>query len=262
MKFHARKWLDFNVITKVVFFVLLVSSANSYPRSRAKSQKQITNQEINENDFKIRIAGAEKTLNSKPNSANAKKIVNKPVFNDNNTSSYRSGRYLGSEKNALQKMKKNKDSSRQSNIPFVAVPSNWVATFEPSNAVILASKVPLRIWAIGSVAKFPSFLEKIVQRIQSFYSTYKYQDLSRPAAQSIISTQYHQYDPEITVTNESSENLGLDTIESIDEDTIEEDSTEIETETPFPDFYETTTDLNYIDLDEIISTETSIEITP
>lgn len=41
-------------------------------------------------------------------------------------------------------------------------------------------KFPLRIWAIGSVAKFPPFVEHFVQRIQSYYSIYKYEDLSRP----------------------------------------------------------------------------------
>lgn len=39
---------------------------------------------------------------------------------------------------------------------------------------------PLRIWAIGSVAKFPPFIEHFVQRIQAYYSVYKYEDLSRP----------------------------------------------------------------------------------
>lgn len=43
---------------------------------------------------------------------------------------------------------------------------------------------PLRIWAIGSVAKFPPFIEHFVQRIQAYYSVYKYEDLSRPAFQN------------------------------------------------------------------------------
>lgn len=39
---------------------------------------------------------------------------------------------------------------------------------------------PMRIWAIGSVAKFPPVLEHFLQRVQSYYSIYKYEDLSRP----------------------------------------------------------------------------------
>lgn len=39
---------------------------------------------------------------------------------------------------------------------------------------------PTRVWAIGSVAKFPPVLEHFLQRIQSYYSIYKYDDLSRP----------------------------------------------------------------------------------
>lgn len=42
---------------------------------------------------------------------------------------------------------------------------------------------PMRIWAIGSVAKFPPVLEHFLQRVQSYYSIYKYEDLSRPGSQ-------------------------------------------------------------------------------
>lgn len=267
MKFYARKWFDFDVIWKVTFCLILVSSVNSFPRPRAKSS-EIKNQNITNSTVKTRTPAAVETLNSKPICVNAKKIIDKPVYNDNDADNYRSARNLESVKTASNKAKNGGESSRQLNIPFMAVPSNWVATFEPSNAVILTNKVPLRVWAIGSVAKFPSFLEKIVQRIQSYYSTYKYHDLSRPAAQSIINSQYHKLEAEITDTNESTETLSFDGIESIDSfdsidnDPIEEDSTEmdLETETPFPDYFDTTTDINYIDLDENTSTETIIEI--
>lgn len=55
----------------------------------------------------------------------------------------------------------------------VAAP--FAAFYTPATA-----QTPLRIWAIGSVAKFPPFIEHFVQRVQSYYSVYKYEDLSRP----------------------------------------------------------------------------------
>lgn len=61
---------------------------------------------------------------------------------------------------------------------------NWRESFDqltPSTIYASTQSKPLRIWAIGSVAKFPPFLEHFLQRIQSYYSIYKYDDLSRPA---------------------------------------------------------------------------------
>lgn len=246
MQFHSRKCGDFEVISKIVICLLLVSPVHLFPRPSAKSYGN-----------KISKNNTVNTLNSKIIDGSAQKNINKPVFDYNDADNYRSARYIESEKTTMDQMKSSKESSRQLNIPFMAVPSNWIATFEPSNAVILTNKVPLRIWAIGSVAKFPSFLEKIVQRIQSYYSTYKYQDLSRPATQGIISQQYHQHDPSIS-TNDSTEIT--ETIETISSDPVEDDDfTEMDTSTPFPDYFDTTTDLSYIELDD--STETGIEIT-
>lgn len=60
---------------------------------------------------------------------------------------------------------------------------DWRQTIATPLAAIYApatAQTPLRIWAIGSVAKFPPFIEHFVQRIQAHYSIYKYEDLSRP----------------------------------------------------------------------------------
>lgn len=60
---------------------------------------------------------------------------------------------------------------------------DWRQTIAAPFAAIYApatSQTPLRIWAIGSVAKFPPFIEHFVQRVQAYYSVYKYEDLSRP----------------------------------------------------------------------------------
>lgn len=69
---------------------------------------------------------------------------------------------------------------------FISVP-RWVTNMRP---IVLLQKAPTRIWAIGSVSKFPPFFENFVQRIQSFYSIYKYEDLSRPATLNIINPTY------------------------------------------------------------------------
>lgn len=248
MKFHSSKWCDIDMICKFVICLILVSPVHLYPRSRA----------ISSNDRNEDSSG--ETLNSNRNNVVvAKNIVEKPVFDSNDAVNYRSARYLKFKTIADDERKPNKESTRQFNVPFMAVPSNWIATFEPSNAVLLTNKVPLRIWAIGSVAKFPSFLERIVQRIQSYYSTYKYQDLSRPVAQGIISPQYHQYDPENTATDDNSEIT--ESFETISHDPID-DFTEMNTDTSNMDYFDTTTDMNYIELDDdSTSTETGIEIT-
>lgn len=268
MKFYLRNFLNIEIIWTIVIGLLFVSPVHLFPRPRAKPLK-MPNQYIKTLAIDMRTPASLETLNSKAVNVNAKKIIGKPVFNVNDNLNYRSARYLESKPSSTNRPKNSGKSSRQSNIPFMAVPSNWVATFEPSNAVILTNKVPVRIWAIGSVAKFPSFIEKIVQRIQSYYSTYKYHDLSRPASQSVINTQYHQLDPENTGTNDSTDEIdsldGFGSIETetvdtetIDNDPIDDYSTELDTETPFPDYFDTTTDLNYFDLDT--STETNIEI--
>lgn len=74
------------------------------------------------------------------------------------------------------------------------LPIAWIANLQPSNAIVITDTNPLRIWAIGSISKFPTFMERFIQRIQSYYSIYKYHDLSRPASQAVISSQYHQHD--------------------------------------------------------------------
>ena len=48
--------------------------------------------------------------------------------------------------------------------------------------------VPPRVWGEGSESKFGPIAEYVVQRIQSYFSVYKYDDLSRPAELSELST--------------------------------------------------------------------------
>lgn len=213
-----------NLMWHIVIGVLVIVPVYSFPRpENPTDQSQTTNLE---------------TLNSKPISVNVKNKIEKPVFNCTDANNIESENRVKNETSS--------DEARQLTIPFMAVPTNWLATNQPANAMFLTQKVPLRIWSIGSVAKFPIFLEKFVQRIQSYYSTYKYQDLSRPAPLAIINPQYHQYDP-----------INGEHIDPIDHDTVEEEETEVdeldedeETETPTIDYYDAnTTELNYLNDD-------------
>lgn len=60
----------------------------------------------------------------------------------------------------------------------VGVPTETMNHFRP---MIIYTSNGLKVWGAGSEAKFPPILEYIVQRIQSYYSVYKYEDLSRPS---------------------------------------------------------------------------------
>lgn len=59
------------------------------------------------------------------------------------------------------------------NINFIPI------TFIPIGSV--------KIWGEGSESKFPPIFEFIVQRIQAYFSVYKYDDLSRPSTLDISS---------------------------------------------------------------------------
>lgn len=41
-------------------------------------------------------------------------------------------------------------------------------------------QVPLKIYGDGTESKFPPFIETVIQRVQSYFSTYVHEDLSRP----------------------------------------------------------------------------------
>ncbi|KAJ6640690.1 hypothetical protein Bhyg_05621 [Pseudolycoriella hygida] len=56
---------------------------------------------------------------------------------------------------------------------------------------------PTRIYGAGTESKFPPFLEFFVQRIQKYFSVYKYEDLSRPGLPSQMPP-----DPEYSATED------------------------------------------------------------
>lgn len=223
MLFHQRNF-DFNSILKFVIFLLLVCPVHLYPRPDNEK-------------YRYRQSAQLETLNSKIASVNVKNEIEKPEKNRLNIASEFKIIDATNEEseNILADVPKRESSTeqgRQITIPFMAVPSNWLATFQPSNAVVFTQKIPLRIWAIGSVSRFPSFLEQFVQRIQSYYSTYKYQDLSRPASLAIINPTYHHHDIS-----------GPAQTDPIDHDTIEEDITDTIT----TEYYDNTNDSSYYD---------------
>lgn len=71
----------------------------------------------------------------------------------------------------------------------------------------------VKIYGEGTESKFPPFLEHFVQRIQHYFSVYKYEDLSRPAFSS--GTDMGQIIPELL---DADEHVGLDS--SVPEGTV------------------------------------------
>lgn len=233
MIFSQRNWIsfsyhrNFDIIWKIAICLLFVTPVQLYPH-----QKNDDSQNVHKYSKQNAVdTNASKTLNSKITSANVKSDIEKPVFDNSNYDAERNIESAKSVTNDLEKSVLSETTygqARQLNIPFMAMPSNWLATIQPSNALIITNKVPLRVWAIGSVSRFPAFLERILQRVQSYYSTYKYPDLSRPAALAIINPQYHQYDTSDNIP--SSENDPTEDASTEDDstvyDSIESDATE------------------------------------
>lgn len=223
---HYEKWFNVKFTWTIAICLLIVNPVELFPRREkdtSKNQRRVLR--ADNKLAQLATLMSWETLNSKLNGANAKNGTEKPVFN----ASESNNQNKESVTNATES-EASSNQARQLTMPFMAVPANWMATFQPSNAVILAQKVPLRIWAIGSVSRFPSFLEKFVQRVQAYYSIYKYHDLSRPASLAIINPQYHLHDTSTEV-------------EPIDHDSVEEDTM------PSIEYLDTTTDMNYLDED-------------
>lgn len=233
MIFSQRNWIsfayhrNFDIVWNIAICLLLVTPVQLYPHQRNDNSENV-HKYSKQNAADTNVS---KTLNSKITSANVKSDIEKPVFDNSNYDAEHNIESAKSVTNDLEKSVLSETTSgeaRQINIPFMALPSNWLATIQPSSALIITNKVPLRVWAIGSVSRFPAFLERILQRVQSYYSTYKYPDLSRPAAQAIINPQYHQYDTSDNI--QSSENDPTEDASTEDNstvyDSIENDTTE------------------------------------
>lgn len=144
-----------------------------------------------------------KTLNSFIANATTANEMAKPVsklFNVNDQSNNESKKDTTATTAAAELQRLNipiktefdQRQAKQYSIPFVPISMNWISNMRPLSAIVISEQRPLRIWAIGSVSKFPRLVENLVQRIQSYYSNYKYSDLSRPASLAIINAQYHQ----------------------------------------------------------------------
>ncbi|XP_055318490.1 uncharacterized protein LOC129576799 [Sitodiplosis mosellana] len=213
-----------------VICLLFVSPVHLYPRPNNAADQLAAN----------KPSAQLETLNSTIVSVNVKNEIEKPVFRSTDATNVKSVKTVTDVPKS--ESSPSSEQARQYTIPFMAVPANWFATFQPQNAIVIAQKVPLRIWAIGSVSRFPTFLENFVQRIQSYYSTYKYHDLSRPAPLAIINPTYHLHDTS-----------GPAQTDPIDHDPVEEEDI---TDASTTDFYDTTTDLTY-DYDDNKNTEST-----
>lgn len=64
--------------------------------------------------------------------------------------------------------------------------SSFATVSYPPQVIIING--PTRIYGAGTESKFPPFLEFFVQRIQKYFSVYKYEDLSRPGLTSQVSS--------------------------------------------------------------------------
>lgn len=62
-----------------------------------------------------------------------------------------------------------------------------IRSIYPQHSHVIIINGPTRIYGDGIESKFPPFLEFFVQRIQKYFSVYKYEDLSRPPLASQMS---------------------------------------------------------------------------
>lgn len=94
---------------------------------------------------------------------------------------------------------KNSDDSIKSNYVFLNKEADSkLNLFKPN----VNSPVILKIWGAGTESKFPPLIEILVQRIQSMFSTYIYEDLSRPAiVKDPVSTTVKPNQDEAAITN-------------------------------------------------------------
>lgn len=242
----------------IALVLLIVSPGiHLYPQQRVndlKINKNISNTEdiepIEHNDHRVVLmvvktekeaSEAIKTLNSYIANATTANELKKPVSKliDVHDQSNESEKDATTTAAAVElqplnisiKSEFDRRQAKQYRIPFVPISTNWISNMRPMSAIVISEQQPLRIWAIGSVSKFPRLIENLVQRIQSYFSNYKYSDLSRPASLAIINAQYHPNN-----ADEVEELIDIDTETPIyeDEATTElfySDESENETET-------------------------------
>lgn len=129
----------FSFVSLVIYFLLLISPVHLYPRPNNEKDQLKTNKQSTQLE----------TLNSKMVSVNVKNDIEKPVFKSTDATNVESERIITD----VPIIESSSEQGRQITVPFMAVPANWFATFKPSNVMVVAQKVPLRIWAIGNVSR-------------------------------------------------------------------------------------------------------------
>lgn len=132
-----------------------------------------------------------------------------------------------------QKPTENSESSREKN--FQVEVKRIETTDIPAEArqfgpVVISLNRPLRIWALGSVSKFPPVFEHFVQRIQSYFSVYKYQDLSRPVEEIEMEAEKVS-EPNVDLDEEGMYNDGNEDGSEDGSSNVNEEATDSETAT-------------------------------
>lgn len=251
----AKYKIILNSCAIALVLLIVAPGIHLYPQQRVndlKINKNISNTEdiepIEHNDHRVVLmvvktekeaSEAIKTLNSFIANATTSNELKKPVskligVHDQSNESKKDATPTAAVElqplNISIKSEFDRRQAKQYNIPFVPISTNWISNMRPMSAIVISEQQPLRIWAIGSVSKFPRLIENLVQRIQSYFSNYKYSDLSRPASLAIINAQYHPNNDD-----EVEELIDIDTeTPNYDEATTElfySDETETENET-------------------------------
>lgn len=79
------------------------------------------------------------------------------------------------------------------------------------------AQVALKLYGDGVELKFPPFLENVIQRIQTYFSVYRYTDTSKPNFQRKENTTTSEPQEENTILTESLEETTLKPVEDSDE---------------------------------------------
>lgn len=259
----AKHRIILNLCAIALVLLIVSPGIHLYPQRRVNDLKinknissTVDTEPIEHNDHRVVLmvvktekeaSEAIKTLNSFIANATTANEMEKPVsklidVHDQSNESRKDTTAIAATElqplNISIKSEFDRRQAKQYSIPLVPISMNWISNMRPMSAIVISEQQPLRIWAIGSVSKFPRLVENLVQRIQSYFSNYKYSDLSRPASLAVINAQYHQ-----NSADEVEELIDIDTETPTydDEATTElfySDETENETETESENYTE------------------------
>lgn len=112
----------------------------------------------------------------------------------------------------------NQLNTKTNAIPMMDISKSWNELVQNIKEKFPGSTIKLKIYGDGIEHKFPMFIESIVQRIQSYFSVYKYTDTSRPIRQDItVSTT--EAAAVLTISNNSE---GVDEVQLVNTQNVDE----------------------------------------